>query len=191
MPEIPANFGPVLVTRCGTSCALGRAFGEEMLKVTKVLRPCQLPLTLTVFAAVAVLATPVDTFAQSGGRARLSRDIADRLAKRIEAATTVIISAGDTAIDQLAARYGARLKKRLTGGAVLEVTGGQLDALSQDPDVAHIASDAKVFRQMAETTEATGADQVWSGLQGLRGLTGNGVGVAVIDSGVSTQHNAL
>ena len=37
---------------------------------------------------------------------------------------------------------------------------------------------------MAVTTESTGATQVWGG-SGLRGFTGRGIGVAVIDSGVA------
>src|SRR3954453_5620133 len=148
-------------------------------------------LPLAAFVAVVLVSAPADTFAQSPRRARMSSDLVDRLAKRIEASTTIIVSASDAGVDQLVTRYGARLKKRLAGGAVLEATGGQLDAISQDPEVAHIASDAKVFRQMAVTTEATGADQVWAGVAGLRGLTGKGIGVAVIDSGISAQHTAL
>src|SRR3954469_9556867 len=148
-------------------------------------------LPLAAFVAVVLVSPPADTFAQSPRRARMSSDLVDRLAKRVEAAAPIIVSASDASIDGLVTRYGVRLKKRLAGGAVLEATGGQLDAISQDPEVAHIASDAKVFRQMAVTTEATGADQVWNGLAGLRGLTGKGIGVAVIDSGVSTQHTAL
>src|SRR4051812_1625765 len=162
-----------------------------MRKAFMLLRRChRLPLVVA-FVAVVLVSAPADTFAQSPRRARMSSDLVDRLAKRIEASTTIIVSASDAGVDQLVTRYGARLKKRLAGGAVLEATGGQLDAISQDPEVAHIASDAKVFRQMAVTTEATGADQVWNGLAGLRGLTGKGIGVAVIDSGVSTQHTAL
>ena len=43
------------------------------------------------------------------------------------------------------ARYGVRLKKRIHGGAVLEATGGQIDAMSQDPDVEHMSGNATVF----------------------------------------------
>src|SRR5262249_54040123 len=119
-------------------------------------------------------------------RARLSRDLADRLAQRVEAPTEIIVSGADGAIDQIVALYGARLKKRLQGGAVLEATGGQIDAIAQDPAVDHLSGNATVRRMMAVTTEATGADQVWAGLQGLPGVDGSGVTVAVIDSGVST-----
>ncbi len=89
----------------------------------------------------------------------------------------------------LATRYGAVLKKSLRGGAVLELTGGQLEALSDDPSVDHLSGDARVQR-MSVTNEATGATQVWSGIAGLGGYTGRGIGVAVIDSGV-TAHAAL
>src|SRR5687768_13450725 len=68
-------------------------------------------------------------------RARLSRDLADRIKHRIEGATEVIICGSDSQIDALATRYGVRLKKRIHCGGVLEATGGQIDALSQDPDV--------------------------------------------------------
>src|SRR5439155_24735567 len=128
--------------------------------------------------------------AQPAHRARLSRDLAERIAQRVEASTDVIVSASDGAIDRLVARYGARLKKRVTGGAVLEATGGQIDAISQDPDTDHMAGDVTVFRMMAVTTQATGADQVWAGLDGGRGFTGSGIGVALIDSGVA-PHSEL
>ena len=94
--------------------------------------------------------------AQSGHRARLSQDLAERIAQRVEASTDVIVSASDAAIDQLVARYGARLKKRIHGGAVLEATGGQIDAISQDTDIDHMAGDATVYRMMAVTTRGDG-----------------------------------
>src|SRR6478609_8696362 len=100
-------------------------------------------------------------FAQGAHRARLSRDLADRIAQRLDAATEIIVSAPDATVDQLVRRYGATLKKRLQGGAVLEATGGQIDAISQDPDVPHLSGNAAVYRMAEVTTQATGADQVW------------------------------
>ena len=44
---------------------------------------------------------------------------------------------------------------------------------------------------MAVTTQSTGADQVWAGSgKAFGGITGDGVNVAVIDSGVA-RHPAL
>jgi serine protease AprX len=41
------------------------------------------------------------------------------------------------------------------------------------------------------TAESIGADQVWAGSDEVPGLTGAGVVVAVIDSGIDTRHNAF
>jgi hypothetical protein len=120
------------------------------LAIGRSLRTCA---SLGARILVVVLVLPQE--AQGGPhRARLSRDVADRLAQGVDASSDVIVAASDAAIDQLAVRYGARLKRRINGGAVFEVTGGQLDAMSQDADVAHLAGDVPVQR-MDVTTEAT------------------------------------
>jgi len=90
-------------------------------------------------------------------RARLSKDLEARLAAGRTDATSVIVSGTQAEIESIASRYGAVLKKLLRGAAVLEVSGGQLDALSADPDVSHLSGDARVLRMIATTTEATGA----------------------------------
>ena len=88
--------------------------------------------TLAVaFSMVALVAVPASA---APHKARLSRDLADRVAAGREEPTSVIVSGTPDLVQALVARYGARLKKSLRGGAVLEVTGGQLTALSQDPD---------------------------------------------------------
>src|SRR6187401_1467194 len=135
-----------------------------MIRASKVigfLRP------LVAIAAVALCTSPV--LAQTGHRARLSGDLAERLKHRIDASTDVIVCATDGGIDRLVAQYGVRLKKRIHCGAVLEATGGQIDAMSQDPDIDHMSGDATVHRMMAVTTQSTGAAQVWAGLEGSRG----------------------
>jgi serine protease AprX len=55
-----------------------------------------------------------------------------------------------------------------------------------------------VVTMMDVTNPAIGADQVWAGWGGLllgagsyRGVTGQGVGVAIVDSGIATRHAAL
>src|SRR6185436_13746868 len=79
---------------------------------------------------------------------RLSKDLADRVNARLDAPASVIVSGSDRDVQTLATRYGARVRKSLRGGAVLDLTGGQLVALSQDPDVAHLSGDARVRRVM-------------------------------------------
>src|SRR6185436_17755835 len=98
--------------------------------------------------ATAFAAAPLEAGAR---RARLSRDIEERIARRVEAPTEIIVSAAADKVDQLAARYGATVTKKIKGAAVLRATGGQIDALSQDADVFHIAGNTKVSRMMAVT----------------------------------------
>jgi len=141
-------------------------------------------------AALLALCASFATTAEAGSHhARLSKDLESRIEAARAEPTTVIVSGTDEQVRALATRYGAVLKKSIRGGAVLEVTGGQLEAMSDDPSVDHLSGDTRVQR-MAVTNEATGATQVWSGIAGLSGFTGRGIGVAVIDSGVAT-HAAL
>ena len=81
-------------------------------------------------------------------RAKLSKDLSDRLAAGVEAPTDVIVAGSDEQIEALATRYGARIKKRLRNAAVLEVSGGQLRDLSEDAEVANLSGDVPV-RPMA------------------------------------------
>src|SRR5215203_650016 len=105
-------------------------------------------------AAVFAVLMLVGQLAEAGPhRARLSKDLEARLA-----------SGSDAEVDALAVRYGARRTKSVRGGAVLEVTGGQLAGLAADQGVTHLSSDARVERMMAVTTESTGATQIWSGI---------------------------
>ena len=155
-----------------------------MSDIQRSLRHVYGPATLIAISALFA------TTAEAGShRARLSRDLESRIAAASSQSTTVILSGTDEQVRTLVARYGVVLKKPLRGGAVLEMTAGQLEALSADPSVDHLSGDARVQR-MSVTNEATGATQVWTGVAGLRGFTGTGVGVAVIDSGVAT-HEAL
>ena len=125
-------------------------------------------------------------------RARLSRDLSERLAGRGGAATDIIVSGTDDEVQTIATRYGARVKKRLQGRVVLEVTAGQLQDLSQDSDVAAVSGDVPVRAMASVSAEAIGADQVWEGVsRGMRGFTGRGIGVAIIDTGIDARHPAL
>ena len=65
-----------------------------------------------------------------------------------------------------------------------------------DSAFAHISADAPVVSDMAITNKVTGASAMWQGTSGLLGLLGTpgydgtGIGVAVVDSGIS-PHTAL
>ena len=123
-------------------------------------------------------------------RARLSTELEVLLRANGTGEARVIVAADPDAARALAARHGLRLTKLMRSGAVLAGTVPQIESLSQDAGIDTLATDQPVSGMMATTTEALGANQVWAGLDGLAGRTGAGVGVAVIDSGI-TEHRDL
>jgi serine protease AprX len=128
--------------------------------------------------------------AQAAHRARVSADLEDHLA--VGSQTIDVIVHGDRAeIERLAARYNVKIKKTLTSGAVLRVNAGQLDAVRQDDAVDHLSGDIRIKSSADVTAESIGADQVWAGSDSVPALSGAGITVAVIDSGIDTRHNAF
>jgi len=146
-------------------------------------------LTGGALALLAVLA--FSTPALAAHRARLSADLADRLAGGSQA-IDVIVHGAPNDIAALASRYGVKVKRTLRSGAVLSVTAGQLDALAADESIDHLSGDVKIRSSMDDVTSTSiGADQVWDGGGDFPALSGSGVSVAVIDSGIDTKHKAL
>jgi serine protease AprX len=123
-------------------------------------------------------------------RARLSTDLADALTAG-SPDLDVIVHGTRAEIEALAARYNLRVRRLLRSGAVLRLTAGQLDALQQDEAVDHLSSDLPIRSTADVTVVSIGADQVWAGSHGLPPLSGAGIGVAVVDSGVDAGHPAL
>ena len=106
--------------------------------------------------------------------------------------TTVIITATQAKVDRLAARHGLTVQQRLKTGAVLQVPAYRLgDAGGRCARSIRSRATTTCAGQMAMTNQAIGADQVQAGFApGLRGLSGRGIGVAVIDSGVANVPGA-
>ncbi|HVD91111.1 MAG TPA: S8 family peptidase [Vicinamibacterales bacterium] len=108
----------------------------------------------------------------------------------------VIVQADDHGLGQLRRGALGRVRREMGGAIALEVNDAELDALQRNPSFAHISGDLPVVADMAITNKVTGATSVWQGTPGLLGLfgtpgyTGNGVGVAILDSGIAT-HTAL
>src|SRR5688572_23030755 len=148
-------------------------------------RPLSWRPLLACLAAAALLA-PSPVSAQ-GRRARLSDDLAYRISAGGEDAACVILPGTQAHIDTLAARHGLRVRKRLAAGALVDVPAASLSSLAADTAVASLSSNYRLGAHMAVTAEAIGADQLWQDgwAPGQAGLTGAGIGVAVIDSGVS------
>jgi serine protease AprX len=77
---------------------------------------------------------------------------------------------------------GGKLRRRFSklSSAAYSIPGSALSDLANDPDVAFIAPDRPVHSKLDYTAAAVNAAAAWSS-----NLTGAGVGVALIDSGVN------
>ena len=139
-----------------------------------------------LLALVIGLATSSTASAQ---HARVSKDIAERLRNGDGSTTRVIITGSRASVEAVAARHGLRVRKWLQNGASINVPAGFLARVADDADVDKLSGDLPVQAHMAVTNVAIGSDQVhkdgWA--SGMKALTGNGVGVALIDSGVATM----
>ena len=110
----------------------------------------------------------------------------------------VIVQADVPGLQSVRGRLFRALRRELDGAAALDLTRGEYEALKRDSSVAHISQDLPVVADMAITNKVTRAEAVWQGTSGLLGLglggspgyQGAGIGVAVIDSGISA-HSAI
>src|SRR5947209_3470964 len=68
------------------------------------------------------------------------------------------------------------------------VPKGSLAELAARDDVSYISPDRAVKSELAVTREGVGAALAQAGLQGMPGVTGKGVCIAVIESGISASH---
>jgi serine protease AprX len=124
----------------------------------------------------------------------LSDDLKRALASG--ARVRVIVQAEEGALQSVRTRLSRGLRRQLAGAVSLDVSGQELGSLKTDGGIAHLSGDLPVVADMSVTNKVTTADKVWAGTSGLLGLfgtpgyKGEGIGVAVIDSGIS-DHVAL
>jgi serine protease AprX len=139
--------------------------------------------------AIAIVFAAVPVWAQRH-HSRLSADLVDHL--RAQSAQIDVIVHGDQAtVEALVARYNLQVKKVLKDSAVIRVNAGQLSALEQDETIDHLSGDTIIRASADVTAESIGADQLWAGEGRLKGVTGDGISVAVIDTGMDLRHSAL
>ena len=140
-----------------------------------------------VAAAIAAVFFTTSHAQAKGRRAHLSDDLRRQLAAGNPTDTDVILTGTRARVEAIAARHGLQVRRHLNTGAVLDVPAGRLASLAEDPEVDQISGNHAVRATLAVATAAIGADQAWAreAATGAPGVTGRGVGIAVIDSGVA------
>jgi serine protease AprX len=128
-------------------------------------------------------------------RAKLSSDLLTFESRRTTSRARVIVRGSRMEIEALASRHGVRIAKFLGDSAVLLANSAEVSALAGERDV--LSGDLPVAPFLDVSTYATAADQVRAGQGGfllglgaIPGVTGAGVTVAVLDTGISA-HPAL
>jgi serine protease AprX len=153
------------------------------------------PTTILKIAAI-LLCLSATTGAQSP-LASLSSDLLSLLLIGSNAPVRTIVRGDVDVIRAVAARDGLEVQRVLDGMVVLKATAAEISSLRQVAGIRAISRDALVSPMMTVAAKAMAADQARAGSPGLLGLggypavTGKGVGVAVIDSGIATSHAAL
>ena len=134
--------------------------------------------------------------AQPEHHAHLSDDLQRHVARQAKDRARVVVHGDAAAIDALAARHHVQVVRRLEHGAVLTANAAEIAQLASDDGVDHLSGDVPVRTWMSVSNASTAADQTRAGVGGLLGIgavpgvTGQGIGVAIVDSGIST-HTAL
>ncbi len=145
-----------------------------------------------VFALLASLCLPVDRAEARGPQrhGKLDRQLNDAAAKSATGESDVIIEFHDeSGAASLVKAHGARSSRRLglIGARAARISNRKLKALADDPRVKRVHIDRPVQGLVGRTAVTVGARAV----QELMGYNGAGVGVAVIDSGITGWHDDL
>ncbi|MGE3194793.1 MAG: S8 family serine peptidase [Microbacteriaceae bacterium] len=128
--------------------------------------------------------------------ATISSDLLALLLSGGDDPVRAIIRGDVSAIVQAASRDGLAVVKVLDGFVVVEARPSALDVLRSVPGVEAVSRDLRVVPAMAVSDRAMGGDQARGPIRGPLGLvtapgvTGQGIGVAIVDSGIA-PHPAL
>jgi serine protease AprX len=150
-----------------------------------------------VLAVAALLLTSTLGVEGQRHRAKLSSDLISFEGRRSTARARVIARGSRLEIQALAARHGVTIARWLDDSAVLLADSAQLGRLAADSANEVLSGDVPVAPFMGVSNKSTAADQTRTGTSGLLlgiggipGVNGQGVTVAVVDSGIS-YHPAL
>jgi len=146
--------------------------------------------------AGALLGLTLVVHGSGGHRAKLSLDLLSHEARHSSAPARVIVRGSRLEIEALASKHHLRVARFLDDSAVLLANSAEITDLATDPLNEILSGDIAVSPFMSVSNGSTAADQVRAGtpgllgIGGLSGVNGQGVTVAVIDSGISA-HPAL
>lgn len=157
--------------------------------VCRALRSSTVLALASVMAVAAVLTGLLPTTAEASDK---YRKLDPALNRRAEAAVgrrsqVVVRLAPGTALPASLQRYARAGRLRVIDSVVLDLPDSSLKELDALPQVASAHEDRPVWAADYLSTRATGANVVQQALQ----LTGRGVGVAVLDSGIASWHDDL
>jgi len=109
--------------------------------------------------------------------------------RRAEAARVIVQTTDPDAVEALLPTLGGRAGRRLAGigSLVAELPAAALDRLAGEPSVRSISLDRQIQGTLERTAATIGARWVTGSL----GFDGTGVGVAIIDSGITRAHDDL
>jgi serine protease AprX len=160
-----------------TAALVGELQPEGVQQEKEITMRSKTSLVIVVLALVAVAAARNE---------KLSPELRNR---RDGQTVNVIVQykAQPTADDhRTLARYGARHNGDLSliHGMMVSLPANRVDHLSDDPSVKFVSPDRRLGGYLTNTAPAINAPYAWS-----LGLDGSGIGVAVIDSGISDKNH--
>jgi serine protease AprX len=144
---------------------------------------------LPVFAVVACVSlTSVPLLAQGAASGKLD-DVLKGRASDLRGRSRVIVEYADAEDARAITGVRGHLQRRLPGAHahVAEVDNSALASLAADPRVAHLMVDRPAFATLYRTGRTTGAIVARQEF----GVSGHGVGVVLIDSGIAPWHDDL
>jgi serine protease AprX len=148
-------------------------------------------------AAIAALVLGSALGLHAGHRAHLSLDLLAYESRHGSAPARVIVHGSRGHVEAIAARHHLSVARFLEDSAVLFANSAEITELASDPANDVLSGDVPVSPFMSVSNGATAADQTRTGTPGLllgiggiAGVTGQGVTVTVVDSGIDA-HPAL
>jgi serine protease AprX len=150
---------------------------------------------VVVAAALVILASLGLQGSNRDRQAHLSADLSRHQARKTTERKRVIVHGTDRELELLASRHRLQIVRRMHGAAVVLANSAELSELSSDGAVDHLSGDLPVNNSTVISDASTAADQTRAGnpllgLLGIPGVDGQGIGVAVVDSGIA-PHSAL